>query len=68
MKILILLILTVMAAVEQAAPISGSNTTATTSAPITDTTSIDALKSKAKHEITSVLQEIQSLEAHNVRI
>ena len=58
-----------MIAVQQAAPISSNNTTATNSprnSPITDT-NIPALKAKAKHEITSVYQEIQQLENKTVR-
>ena len=65
MNTLILLVLAAMTAVEQAAPISSNNAIATNT-PITDA-NIPALKVKAEREITSVLQEIQQLEKHNVR-
>ena len=70
-KSLILLILAMMFAIIQAAPVGSNNdtpansdTTTTTTAP---TASIPALKVKARHEITAVQQEIQLLEKATVR-
>ena len=69
MNTLILLVLAVMIAVEQAAPISSNNTNANNSphnSPITDT-NIFALVAKAEHEIYSVRHVIHRLEIENVR-
>ena len=70
-KLLILLMLTMMFAIIQAAPVSSNtdtpanpDTATTTTAP---TANIPALKVKAKHEITAVQQEIQLLEKATVR-
>ena len=63
MNTLILLMLAAMTAVEQAAPISSNTTTHTTSAQKT----IDALKEEVKNGVTSVYQDILTLESNNVR-
>ena len=63
MNTLILLVFAVMIAVEQAAPISSNNTTATNSPHH----NILVLIAKAEHEITLVLPVIHQLEIENVR-
>ena len=70
-KLLILLTLTMMFAIIQAAPVSSNNDTPpnsdTTTTTTTPTANIPALKVKARHEITAVQQEIQLLEKATVR-